>query len=480
MSKPMAAIELAKFAATAGAVFTKKLREVPAKCGKLTRVPFAVSRLMEFCTKRELTNQTGHHEYDWPLVIAKEMIDNGLDACEEAGIAPVITIDVRGEKFIISDNGPGIPASVIDGVMDYSVRTSSREAYVSPTRGAQGNALKTILPMGYVLDEARGENASAVTLIEAHGIAHRIKFSVDHIKQEPRIGRTTRPSLVEGTRVTVRLPPDRYGRGFFAQNMRRLIELAESYTWINPRLSLRLTWDGELKLDHTATNPSWKKWLPSWPTSAHWYDIPRFRRYAAAHIAHDGKITVREFILEFDGMTSTIKQKAVLAETGSSHMRLHKYFGVRKPNAENIAKLLAAIKAHTKPVKPQDIGIIGRDHLFARMAAAGGAPKTFKYLCQPGETNGVPRLIEVAFGVHREAFSAGEGPKRKEINGVNWSPGLNNPFRQLGHSGQTLDGLLATLRADMSRPVITVIHVACPRVDYTDRGKSAIVVENDE
>lgn len=245
-------------------------------------------------------------------------------------------------------------------------------------------------------------------------------------------------------------------------------------------MSLRLIWNGELKLDHKATNPVWKKWLPSWPTSAHWYDIPRFRRYAAAHIAHDGKITTREFIAEFDGMTSTIKQKAVLAETSSSHMRLHKYFGVRKLNAENIAKLLAAIKAHTKPVKPQDIGIIGRDHLFARMAAAGGEPKTFKYMCQPGETNGVPRLIEVAFGVHREAFGAGQGPRRKEINGVNWSPGINNPFRQLGHSGQTLDGLLATLRADMSRPVITVIHVACPRVDYTDRGKSAIVVENDE
>src|SRR5262245_37496841 len=171
------------------------MREVPVKRAKLIRVPFAVSRLMEFCTKRELTNQTGHYEYDWPLVIAKEMADNGLDACEEAGIAPVITIDVRGEKFIISDNGPGIPASVIDGVIDYSVRTSSREAYVSPTRGAQGNALKTILPMGYVLDEARGENASAVTLIEAHGIAHRVKFSVDHIKQEPRIAHAGNPEL---------------------------------------------------------------------------------------------------------------------------------------------------------------------------------------------------------------------------------------------------------------------------------------------
>ena len=38
---------------------------------KLTRVAFSVSRLMEFCTMRELQNQTGHSVYDWPLVVAQ-------------------------------------------------------------------------------------------------------------------------------------------------------------------------------------------------------------------------------------------------------------------------------------------------------------------------------------------------------------------------------------------------------------------------
>jgi hypothetical protein len=33
---------------------------------KLTRVAFRVSRLMEFCTLRELQNQTGHAYHDWP------------------------------------------------------------------------------------------------------------------------------------------------------------------------------------------------------------------------------------------------------------------------------------------------------------------------------------------------------------------------------------------------------------------------------
>ena len=174
---------------------------------KLTRVPFTVSRLMEFCNRRELVNQTGHDVLEWPLVVLKELVDNAIDACEEAEIAPVISVTVKRGSIVIEDNGPGIPAKTIEGVLDYSIRVSSREAYVSPTRGAQGNALKTILPMAYVLDERHGEEASGETMIEAHGIAHHIAFAVDHIRQEPKIGHTTKPSpVVRGTRVTVKLP----------------------------------------------------------------------------------------------------------------------------------------------------------------------------------------------------------------------------------------------------------------------------------
>ena len=121
---------------------------------KLTRVAFRVSRLMEFCTTRELQNQTGHSVYEWPLVVLKELMDNALDACEEAEIAPVISIAVKPGSITIQDNGGGINRHH-QAILDYTIRVSSREAYVSPTRGAQGNALKTILAMGYVLDRER-------------------------------------------------------------------------------------------------------------------------------------------------------------------------------------------------------------------------------------------------------------------------------------------------------------------------------------
>ena len=125
-------------------------------------------RLLDFASIKELTAQTGHGPGDWPLVILKEGFDNALDAAEEAGIAAAISVMVEKNGVTIRDNGPGIPATTIERLLDFAVRVSSREAYVSPTRGAQGNAFKTILAMPFVLDEEKGK-----VEIAAHGERHR-------------------------------------------------------------------------------------------------------------------------------------------------------------------------------------------------------------------------------------------------------------------------------------------------------------------
>jgi DNA topoisomerase VI subunit B len=113
----------------------------------LQRETFRTSRLLDFRSERELVKQVGHPVDHWPIVILKELTDNALDAAEEAGIAPTIGIDVTAGEITITDNGPGIPAETVADILDFAVRVSSREAYASPTRGAQGNALKTIVAM---------------------------------------------------------------------------------------------------------------------------------------------------------------------------------------------------------------------------------------------------------------------------------------------------------------------------------------------
>jgi DNA topoisomerase VI subunit B len=95
----------------------------------LDRLVFTTSRLAEFCSEKELVNQTGHDSYDWPLVILKELVDNSLDACEEAGTAPAIDITVSDSGITVADNGPGIAPETVAGVLDYNTRIAAqREA----------------------------------------------------------------------------------------------------------------------------------------------------------------------------------------------------------------------------------------------------------------------------------------------------------------------------------------------------------------
>jgi DNA topoisomerase VI subunit B len=56
----------------------------------LGRTTFRSGRLLDFCSRKELIAQTGHREDQWPLVALKELVDDALDACEDAGIAPVV------------------------------------------------------------------------------------------------------------------------------------------------------------------------------------------------------------------------------------------------------------------------------------------------------------------------------------------------------------------------------------------------------
>ena len=167
---------------------------------KLERTTFATSRLLDFCSEKELVAQTGHQTDDWPLVILKELVDNGLDACEESGVAPKIKVVVDSSSITIADNGPGMPVETIRGALDYSVRASSREAYVSPTRGAQGNALPTMLAMPFVRNGDRGR-----VDISSRGHRHEIIFAVDPIRQEPIVSHSPHraKNVKNGTRVKV-------------------------------------------------------------------------------------------------------------------------------------------------------------------------------------------------------------------------------------------------------------------------------------
>lgn len=443
---------------------------------KLQRTTFTTSRLLEFCSEKELVNQTGQPTYEWPLVILKELVDNALDACEEADIFPVIKVKVNDKGISVTDNGPGIPDKTIEKILDYSVRVSSREAYVAPDRGAQGNALKTLLAMPFVLCEDEDDQRGRVD-ISAAGKRHEIVFSVDPIRQEPKIERTVRtaPNVKNGTIFTIRWR--NIASDILTGQKDDFLQLASDFTFLNPHLSINVDWFGEEKTTVKATDAGWKKWKPNMQTCAHWYGQEDMERLLAAYITHDqdngGSRYVRDVVKEIRGLSGSAKQKAVLDACGMSRTRLSALCNGDGMDHKAVVALLKVMKANSAEVKPSALGVIGKDHLRQRFAEHGCDEKTFHYKKLSDIDDGVPIIIETAFAMLKDEFDT-----RRIITGVNWSGAIGNPFQSLGEG--YCDGLNALLEKQMAghrEPVMFLLHCACARVRYTDRGKTDVVID---
>ena len=82
----------------------------------LERTAFEFSRAREYFELRELTTLTGQEPENFATVVLKELVDNALDGCEMAGVAPHITVEVDGDvtadygeiRMSVTDNGGGI------------------------------------------------------------------------------------------------------------------------------------------------------------------------------------------------------------------------------------------------------------------------------------------------------------------------------------------------------------------------------------
>jgi len=406
-------------------------------------------------------------------MLVKELIDNSLDACEQAGVAPDIGVCASDTALTVSGNGPGIDREVITRILDFSTRTSDKAAYVSPTRGAHGNALKTVLAIPYVLNEGRPARVE----IESRGLRHTIVVSTDDIGRRPQIDHSAAIVVkTEGTSIRVvrdsASSQEEPGDAQFLQN------LILDYSLFNPHATLRLHQDGQGNR-FAASGDGFRKWLPSDPTSVHWYNRERFENLVASCIAAERtgsrQRTVREFISDFRGLSGTAKQKQVIAQAGLDRAYLHDLvLSSGQLDRRALQRLLDVAQRASAPVKPEALGVLGEDHFRERMSHSPSG-NSFRYKRLHGFSENLPFVVECAFAVTDDPVLLG-----RHI-GLNWSVPLSNPIQENqfdladGSTAWGLPALLARNRIDLdSDPVCLVLHLICPRFHFLDRGKGRV------
>ena len=437
----------------------------------LKRAAFTTNRALEFFTESELRTQIGYGRKMWPAVIAKELIDNALDACETAGVSPIITIRLDAGALTVSDNGAGLPTTTIQQSLDYAVRVSDKKHYISPTRGQLGNALKCVWAVPFVISG----NSYGKVEVTSCGEQRTIEVRLNRVSQAPDIAVQSVPFVQSGTSIKVYWPEiacelvdlemlDLYNAPFETG----LKSLVAGFAAMNPHAEFRLEGLVEACFPPADVGPSrWVKWLANQPTSPHWYTPDELRDLLLAYIHEEmegGRArTVREFVSEFEGLRRPPTQKQVTEAFGRTGT-LQSLLVDNDIPLPVVEKLLESMKTFSRPVKPQRLGgLIGKNHIQKVLAQFGVATERVEYqrIVAVG-LDGLPHVIEVAFGLRSDKSS-----KRILLIGLNHSPTFQIPTG-------TISEVLNNRRVQKTDPAVLFIHEACPKFAFVGHGKGAI------
>jgi hypothetical protein len=192
---------------------------------------------------------------------------------------------------------------------------------------------------------------------------------------------------------------------------------------------------------------------------------------AGGFLKHDrGLKTVRllrDFLAEFNGLSSTVKRSQVLEEVELQRAPLERLLLNGDFDHDLVDRLLAAMRNAAKPVKADRLGMLGRENIAAALEGYGADMATFRYKRIVGIDDDVPTIAEAAFAYRPDA--AGLAP----IAGINWAPALDvnhDPF-DIGH-------ILGNCYCRHDSPVVVLAHLICPRPQFLDRGKSRLATNS--
>jgi DNA topoisomerase-6 subunit B len=142
------------------------------------------------------------------LTATKEAVDNSLDACEEAGILPVIEVEIEEKaedrfRLAITDNGPGIVRGQIPKVFG-KLLYGSKFHTLKQSRGQQGIGISAA---GMYSQLTTGQPVKITSRTGARKPAHYFEIQIDTARNEPKVlvDREVEWDREHGTRVEMDL-----------------------------------------------------------------------------------------------------------------------------------------------------------------------------------------------------------------------------------------------------------------------------------
>ena len=203
---------------------------------------FSLNREFDFVRLDGLRRATGRPPHEWDLYILKELLDNALDADEvewrkDVTKPPHIQIcveyipvpELKSQQLSIEvSNHAVFPVEQVPDIFD-TKRYTSRKAFIKGlTRGALGNALKTLLGIPYVMhNRTAGDWKLALKplSIKSHGSEYLPRYHVNTLAQtvETTYERNN-CAPVDGTSISI-------GLDHFGQEQPRTLSEIKTFAW---------------------------------------------------------------------------------------------------------------------------------------------------------------------------------------------------------------------------------------------------------
>ena len=458
---------------------------------------FSFNREFDFVRLDGLRRATGQPAHEWDIYIIKELIDNALDADESLWrqnpkLFPHVQIeieyisipDIKSQQLYLKvGNRNTFPVHLIKDIFSTQWYTSRKAFIKGLSRGALGNALKTLLGIPYALRHrvASDWNPDLKPMsILCKGREYLPRFRVDSTNQtiECECGEKSKKEI-EGTQISI-------GLDNFLQEIPRTLEqikiLAEQYHLCNPHV--QFSWiveigEQEWEQNYVA-NPNWNNKFQG-IAPIQWYQLDAFQNLLSALYRKENKdLSIEKISQSFAGFTNHKNDKRqidnMIKELGQEKLSQAELEG---PIATQLYQILCRYSPSFESTK---LGFLGKEHIQSSLTNFLPIEGEIFYerATDVGEDINIPFVIEVAVASLKE--SEIKDNKRLVWTVVNFTPTYADPFQRRwlqipSQPDQTvlgLRGFLDNYGLSEETPIIFFFHLICPNVEHNEFSKTDI------
>jgi DNA topoisomerase VI subunit B len=287
--------------------------------------------------------------------LTKELIDNSLETTQDASI----TIKAYGndcnnslERILFTDNGNGIDEDGIRRVFEQiECFSSSKRHYKTITRGSQGNALKTVIGIQYLLGNP--------LIVRSQNKEYSISIIEDVLTNSLVSDIKTKDIDFKGFEVELN------GNFYHYGNLESIYFSVLKFIVLNPQASFQFYFNDRpfISSEKTGNKVNVLDMGTATTGFANWFDYNSFSGRLKADILYDPNMTVRNFVGEFLGLTSNQKVKTVMKSIPQKHIK--EFVFDKRLDEEKVRCLHASMKDNTVLLKDTSkLGNIGRDNLY--------------------------------------------------------------------------------------------------------------------